>query len=411
MSRSSSALLGSLCLLLAVALPFLGGAGLTIVLTKAMIAALFAMGYNLLWGQAGLLSFGHAAFFAFGTCMTIIAMDAADQGAFPFPTPLLPLVGAFAGLMLGLVAGWFATLRSGVAFAMITVAIGELLRSVAERWDAVFGGESGLSGRRVPWGGLGFQTDLDVYFVTLAWLVTSLGVLWWFQRSPLGLVLRGIREQEERVTFLGYDAHAVKTMAVSLSAAFAGLAGGLLAFSDESANAVLFDGHNSAIVLLNTVIGGAGVFLGPALGASLTTFFGYYVGTLTPYWLFYLGLIFIAVVLAAPQGLAGLLRGLPAQCARPGGAARLLARLAGAVLLAAGVVLATEITGRLVAPEYQIVAGQPWPAVPVFGLAWAPLSPLSWGTIIVLLVLGVALLRPPRWRHAAPVATLREKRS
>lgn len=399
-------------LALAIALPFVAGFGAQNVAIKVAITAIFALAFNLLWGQAGLLSFGHAAYYAIGTFASIYAMQAIERG-FGLPTPLVPLVGAFAGFLFGLVAGWFATLRSGVYFAMITVALAELLAAIAVKWEAVFGGEAGLRSVRTAWGPFKLQQTSDVYWLTLAWTLAVIALLWGLQRSPLGTVVRGIRERELRVSFLGYDTHAIKTLVFAVSAGIAGLAGGLLAVSDEAANMVLFQGAGSAFVVVNTVIGGAGVFFGPALGAALTTLFGYYVGTYTHYWLLYLGLAFIGIVLFAPLGLAGVVVERARAVAGRHSAwltPRELRVGAGVVLIAAGVIVAVELVGRFAAPEYAAArarSGGGWPPVTWLGIEWGPFSLATWGAIVLCFGLGGWLARV---RAAAGVAAARVTR-
>lgn len=362
-----------------------------------LIAALYAMGYNLLWGQAGLISFGHATYFALGASTTIMMMNVIDAGS-SFPTPLLPLVGGLSSFLLGLIAGWFATIRTGVYFAMITVAITELVRAIVQRWDSVFGGEAGISSMRNDWGPFSFQSLTSVYYFTLIWTIIGILFLWGLQRSPLGVVIRGIREQEERVKFLGYDTHTLKTLVFAISAGVSGMAGALLAFSNESTNVALFEGANSTMVLVNTVIGGAGVFLGPVVGAALTTLFGYYIANATFYWLLYMGVLFIIIVVFAPRGITGL--ALDAvQRARAGEAlpyGKILRRTIGGLLLASGSILTVEIIGVVVTPAYSAEAktsGIAWPPVEVLNIAWHPSSPITLSTVAILLVLGWLLLR------------------
>lgn len=380
-------------LAVSVCLPWMVGMGVLNVLIKVAIASVFALGFNLLWGQAGLLSFGHTAYFGLGTFASIYAMQAIEAG-FKLPTPLVPLVGAGVGFVAGLVAGWFATLRSGVYFAMITVALAELLASIAVKWESMFGGEGGLRSVRTAFGPFKLQQVSDVYWMTLAWLLLVIGLLMWLQRSPLGTVVRGIRERELRVSFLGYDTHALKTLVFAVSASLAGLAGGLLALSDEAANMVLFQGSGSAFVVVNTVIGGAGVLLGPVVGAALTTLFGYYVASASHFWMLYLGLLFIGVVVFAPMGLAGVAmqRVQDATAGRLPWINRAESRvLLGLLLLSTGVVLLVEIVGRLCAPEYSAaraaVAGG-WPPVTVLGVRWAPWTMTTLGSLAFLFIVG-----------------------
>jgi branched-chain amino acid transport system permease protein len=383
--------------ILAVAIPQFANMAVLNVAVLVLIASLYAMGYNLLWGQAGLISFGHATYFALGASTTIMMMDAIDHGG-GFPTPLLPLVGGAASFLIGLVAGWFATIRTGVYFAMITVAITELVRAIVQRWDSVFGGEAGITSIRTDWGGLKFQSLADVYYYTFAWVIIGILFLWFLQKSPLGTVIRGIREQEERVRFLGYDTHTLKALVFAISAGISGMAGSLLVFSNESTNVSLFEGVNSTMVLVNTVIGGAAVFFGPVVGATLTTLFGYYIANMTFYWLLYMGILFIIIVIYAPRGITGLavdtFERVKAGETLPYG--KIARRTAGGIALALGTILAIEIIGVVVTPAYSAGAassGIAWPPVQVLTLTWHPSSPVTLGTIAALLVAGGLLLR------------------
>lgn len=396
MSRIVLVLLGLVAAAALVALPAFGGLATLNLANKIMIAAVFALGFNLLWGQAGLPSFGHAAYYGVGTFATIYMMDAIDRGG-SFPTPLLPLVGAGAGFLFGLVAGWFATVRSGVYFAMITVAIAELVSALAQKWEGLFGGEAGIRSIRTNWGPLDFQSTGSVYYLTLVWTLIVLLALYGLQRSPFGLVVRGIRERELRIRFLGYDAHRVKTVVFALSAAVSGLAGGLLAISDESASMVLFGGAGSAFVVLNTVIGGAGVFLGPVIGAALTTSFAYFGSSLSHFWPFYLGVVFVVTVLFAPEGIGGAILARWRRV-RDGAGPLIglgdLAGLAGAVLAMAGLVLLIELTGTICSEAYRAEIASlkgVWPPVRIFAIAFAPLTPWPWLVGLVALIGGSRL--------------------
>lgn len=387
----------ALIIILAVAIPYFANMAVLNVAVLVLIASLYAMGYNLLWGQAGLISFGHATYFALGASTTIMMMDAIDHGG-GFPTPLLPLVGGAASFLIGLIAGWFATIRTGVYFAMITVAITELVRAIVQRWDSVFGGEAGITSIRTDWGGMKFQSLADVYYYTFAWVIIGILFLWFLQKSPLGTVIRGIREQEERVRFLGYDTHTLKTLVFAISAGISGMAGSLLAFSNESTNVSLFEGVNSTMVLVNTVIGGAAVFFGPVVGATLTTLFGYYIANMTFYWLLYMGILFIIIVIYAPRGITGLavdtFERVKAGETLPYG--KIARRTLGGVALAIGTILAIEIIGVVVTPAYSAGAassGIAWPPVQVFTLTWHPSSPVTLGTIAALIAIGCLLLR------------------
>lgn len=362
---------------------------------QMLIAALFATAFNVLAGQGGMLSFGHAAYFGIGAFSTLHAMNALG-GAGLLPTPLLPLFGALGGAALGLVAGWFSTQRSGVYFSMITLALAELLHALAPHLTGVFGGEAGVSSMRMPAWGVSFGEPIHVYYLSLAWVLASLGALFFFTRTPLGRLTLGLRENAMRLKFLGYNVHAARVMVFMISASFAGVAGGLLAMNNEAGNYVLFDMRLSSEVVLNAYIGGTGVFFGPALGAAVMTFFGYAVSDLTRSWLLYQGLIFVVVMMFMPNGLSGVV--LWWQRSQHGGA--LLARytlgwVLGGLLCAAAVVFAVELLQRALGTDYQslLVEGQSWPAIPLFGHAWLPGAVMTWLLPMLLAVAGGLVLR------------------
>lgn len=392
---------------LLVALPALLSAGLLNASIQMLIAALFACAYGLLAGRAGLLSFGHAAYFGVGVFATVHAMRAFG-GAGLLPTPLLPLVGALTGLVVGTVAGWFATQRSGTTFAMITLAIAELLHALAPQLKGWFGGESGLSAMRMPAWGLTFGSTTQVYYLTLGWVLAGLALLYWHSLTPLGRLTLALRENAHRLRFLGYDAHAIGVSAFAVSSTFAGLAGGLQAVSNEAANYVVFEAGVSAAVVLHSYIGGVGSFLGPALGAALMTFFGYAVSDATRSWLLYQGLLFVLVMMFVPAGLTGLF----------GAAARLVARrgalavppiaglVAAGLLASAAVVFVVELAQRLFSRDYQALAAAATEPLPVmlFGRGWLPASPVTWA-VPLLLAAAAALLGWLAWRAAGGPAS------
>jgi branched-chain amino acid transport system permease protein len=381
-----------------VALPFVLSAGLVNAAIQMLIAALFASAYNLLCGQAGMLSFGHAAYFGMGAFATVHAMNALG-GAGIVPTPLMPLAGAAGGGLFGLVAGYFSTKRSGTYFAMITLAIAELVHALAPHLKGMFGGEAGVSATRMPAWGFTFGSTTEVYYLTLAWACLSMGLLYFYTGTPLGRLTLGLRENTHRLRFLGYDTHHLGICVFAISAMFSGIAGGLQVVSNEAANYILFDAHLSSTVVLNTYIGGTRVFFGPVLGASLMTFFGYAVSDLTQSWLLYQGAIFVLVMMFMPTGLAGLV-GLVGQYRIRFGARSLIPLVAlaigAALLLSGGLVFLVEILQRLLSQDYQALAkanaGGAWPSIPLFGRAWPPGAWSTWLLPAALLGAGAALV-------------------
>lgn len=367
---------------------------------QMLIAALFACAFNLLCGQGGMLSFGHAAYFGVGSFATLHAMNALN-GHGLLPTPLLPLIGALGGFICGVCAGWFATKRAGVYFSMITLALAELLHSLAPHLSALFGGEAGISSMRSPAWGLDFGDATQVYYLTLVWVVMSIALLYAFTLTPMGRLTFALRENGHRLQFLGYNVHRLRVLVFALSAMFSGIAGGLQALNLESANYVLFDMHYSAEVVLNTYIGGVNVFLGPVLGAALMTFFGNAASDLTQSWLLYQGLLFVLVMMFMPSGLAGLVLAWSAQIRRNGWLAVIPAAVTAlltAALVSLAVVFAIETLQRVFSQDYQalLIAGQPWPAISLFGRHWLPGSPLTWAMPVLLGLAGLLMLKLAR---------------
>ena len=379
------------------ALPFLLSQGLLNAAIQMLIAALFASAYNLLCGQAGMLSFGHAAYFGVGAFGTVHAMNAIG-GAGLLPTPLMPLAGAACGLVFGGIAGWFATKRTGTYFAMITLAIAELVHSLAPHLKGLFGGEAGVSTMRMPAWGLDFGSTTQVYYLTLCWVLLSVGLLYLFTRTPMGRLAYGLRENSHRLRFLGYNVHGLGMLVFAISAMFSGIAGGLQVVSNESANYVVFDPALSAAVVLNTYIGGVKVFLGPAFGAALMTFFGYAVSDLTQSWLLYQGILFVLVMMFMPSGLAGLI-GTAGQLRQRIGIARLmpllLLSIAAAVLLSMGGAFAVEMLQRIFSQDYRamakLAAGGAWPPVTLLARAWSPTAVATWAVPVALIGAGALL--------------------
>ncbi len=383
-------------------LPPLLGLGWQNALTNMLIAALFAVAFNLLMGQGGMLSFGHAAYYGIGAFATLHLMAAVEDGL-SFPTALLPLAGGVAGLLAGAAAGVFATRRSGVYFSLVTLAMAELLHTLAPHWAGVFGGESGMSSMRMPSMGLGFGSQIEVYYVTLAWVVACIGGLWAYTRTPFGRLTLALRDNEQRVRFLGYDAHRTKVLVFAISALFSGIAGGLLVLSNETANYNIFSSHVSAQVVLHTFVGGSGVFLGPILGAGLLTLFGYLVSEMTRAWLLYQGAVFVLVMLFLPQGLGGGLADLWRNRARipwRRAAPFIGTSVAGGLVTAGGAVFLVQMLEGVCGAAYRAAVERTgsWEPVAVLGGQWDPLAPVTW--LVPLAAVGSGLFLLVRGRRA-----------
>lgn len=423
--------LGWMLLALAVllALPAVASPNLLNAFIKMMIAALFALAFALAMGQAGMLSFGHAAYYGLGAFAALHLMRAVETQLIWFPTPLVPLAGALGGGLAGIVFGWLATQRTGTYFAMLTFALSELLVSVAPGLNTVFGAESGISTMRAPAWGLSFGPDSHVYYLTLCWFVICAWCMWAFRWTPLGRLALALRDNEHRVRFLGFDTRLARTLIFALSCMFAGVAGALLAIANESANYTVFSGGVSAGVVLQTFIGGVGTFFGPALGAAVMTYFGRVMSDLTRSWLLYQGLVFVLVMLFAPGGLGGI-ASLHARKLRPGGWRQLigpylLGLAAGAVLVSA-TVYTVESIHLVMSSAYRVArtaAGGAWVPYVLFGQNFHPLGWVTWAIPIALFGIAATLLplarkkvmaawpRATQARHpAAPASSQRTNR-
>ena len=391
-------ILPAACLAILVMLPMFLSPNMLAASITMMIAALFALAFTLAMGQAGMLSFGHAAYYGLGAFAAIHIMVAVEKKLFFFPTPLIPIAGGAIGFVFGLVFGWFATQRTGVYFSMVTLALAELLYTLAPVWNTVFGAESGIQTERGPSWGFTFGPDFEVYYLTLAWFVLSAWCLWAFGRTPLGRLALALRDNEHRVRFLGFNTHLARTLIFAISCLFTGVAGALLAISKESGNYELFGTSNSANVVLQTFIGGAGTFLGPAFGAAVMTFFARVTSDLTRSWLLYQGLIFVLVMLFMPEGLGGIVS-LHARRVKSGGWKALvlpyLVCLVCGALLIAGIVFTVESVHTVLSDAYtakRIAAKGAWVPYQLFGRSFEPLSAVTWTMPVALLALGGLLL-------------------
>jgi branched-chain amino acid transport system permease protein len=297
-------------LLLAVAPLLFNSSGAVTLLSQMGCAVIFCLAYNMLLGQGGMLSFGHAVYYGLGAFVTMHAMTFASAGKLWLPLPLLPLAGGLAGLVAGIVLGFVITRRAGISFAMITFGIGELVYISAGMFPAFFGGDTGLTGTRTYGGstlGIDFGPPLQVYYLIAVWVLLCTAAMYALTLTPLGRIVNAVRDNPERVAFIGYNAQHARYFAVIFSGLFSGIAGGLSAINFESASIESLGSAQSASALLFTYIGGVSAFAGPILGAAVGTVMTVLVSTVSKAWPLYLGLFFVLVVKFAPEGLAGLL--------------------------------------------------------------------------------------------------------
>jgi len=296
--------------ILLVVLPRMFGSGGSLTTFSLIgISIIFSLSYNILLGQTGMLSFGHAVYYGLGGFLAIHAINIIGFNKLPIPLPLVPLIGGLTGLLFAALLGWVSTQRAGTAFAMISLGIAELIASSALILRTFFGGEAGISANRTKllrlfdWS---FGPQIQIYYLVAAWTLLTVAAMYALTRTPLGRMCNAVRDNPERVQFVGYNPHVVRYLAFCFSGFFAGIAGALAAINFEIANSAYLGAGQSGSVLFATYIGGVGFFVGPIVGAIFVTVLSLGLSDLTQVWQLYFGLIFIAVVLYAPGGITGL---------------------------------------------------------------------------------------------------------
>ena len=280
-------------------------------LSQMGMMIILALSYNMLLGQAGLFSLCHATFFGIGGYATVHFLDAAGTGDLPVPMEAIPLLAGFTGLGLAILFGAMATKQRATAFAMITLGIGELMATAALMFHHFFGGEGGVTTNRMIDNsvfGLTYASSLQVYYLILAWVAIATFLMYFLTLTPLGRMANATRDNFERAQFIGYDPRMVRFLQFALSGFFAGIGGGLYAITYEIVTFDALAAPLSANALLMTYIGGVTVFGGPILGAVLITLLQSGVSLLSNSWLVYVGVMFIAMVIFAPTGLAGIIK-------------------------------------------------------------------------------------------------------
>jgi branched-chain amino acid transport system permease protein len=279
-------------------------------LSQMGIAIIACLAYNLLLGQGGMLSFGHAVYSGLGSYLAIHTLNMVSAGTLALPVSLVPLVGGVAGLFFAALFGYVSTKKAGTPFAMITLGLGELIWSMSLMLPEFFGGEGGISGNRVagqPFLGITFGPQIQVYYLIAVYCFVCTVLLFALTRTPLGRMLNAVRDNPERVEFIGYDTQWVRFLAFLISGFFAGIAGGLGALNFEIVTAEVVGAARSGAYLLFTFLGGATFFFGPIIGAVLMVVALVLLSELTKAWLLYLGLVFLFMVMYAPGGFAALI--------------------------------------------------------------------------------------------------------
>jgi branched-chain amino acid transport system permease protein len=371
-----------------------GSSGALSLLSQMGIAIVVCLSYHLLLGEGGMLSFGHAVYTGLGSYLGVHTLLRLADGGLPLPVSLVPVVAGLGAAAVAVLLGWVTTRRAGTPFAMITLGIGELVWAASLMFPQWSGGEGGLSADRVVgprvWG-ISWGPAIQVYGLVAGYTFLCALGLYLFVRTPLGRLLNAVRDNPERVAYLGFDPRFIRYLALVVSAFFAGVAGGLGALLFEIATPEVLSAQRSGAYLLFTVLGGTALFWGPVLGGVLMVLSLVWLSSITQAWLLYLGLVFMAVVVWAPGGLSGLvlrlaraLRGLRGADALRLLGPGLLALLAGALVLL-GVGAAVEMLYHL--PLRNTLGDE----MRYLGLSLHTASPTTWLLALALAALGLGL--------------------
>jgi len=372
-----------------------------VLLTQLAIMVTFAMSYNVNLGQTGLLSFGHAVYLGAGVFASLYLITGIGEGVVPLPLEVVPLAGALAGLALAALFGIVSVRRAGVTFAMISLGLAELMVAVAMLFPSVFGGEQGVSTDRMvdfTLSGLGYGQHSEIYMLVLVWAVISVAAMVFLSRTPLGRLANAVRDNAQRVEYLGYSPYWIRFMQFCIAGTFAGIAGSLFALTFEIANAEVLGLRQSANVLIATYLGGISYVLGPVVGALVVTLLEINLARVTEAWLFYYGILFIVIILFAPRGLTGILMDAPATVRRlgPAGLLAVTIRWLPVMLLAgAGLIMLIELS------YHASNAFDPSEPLTLFWIRWSALSWVPWAIGALLCTTALALHSVVR-RAASP---------
>ena len=378
---------------LLVVLPLVFNSSLALTMLSQMgYLVIICLSYNILLGQGGMLSFGHAVYSGLGAFIAVHGMNLATKGAIPLPVFAVPLVGGLAGMFFAALFGYVSTKKSGTTFAMITLGIGELVAAMSLMFPGFFGGEGGITTNRT-YGphllGLTYGPQIQVYYLIAGYCFVSTALMFAFTGTPLGRMLNAVRDNPERVEFIGYNTQRVRYLGFIIAGFFAGIGGALASVNFEivgasdSLSAVRSGGY-----LLFTFLGGATFFFGPIIGAVLLVLASVLLSEVTKAWLLYLGLVFLLMVMYAPGGIASLIM-MNLRLAQFGKFGRVAC--AYAVLAIAGVPMFFGVAA-LIEMVYHLQLNEALgPTMHFLGIALNVKSGVSWVGALVVASVGMTL--------------------
>ncbi len=370
-------------------------------LSQMGIAIIVCLSFNMLLGQGGMLSFGHAVYSGMGGFLAIHTLNLVSDGQWWLPVSLIPVAGGLGAALVAVLLGWVTTKKAATPFAMITLGVGELVWAMSLMFPVFFGGEGGISGNRVTnvtTFGISYGPQIQLYYLIAAYTFVCTALMYGFTCTPLGRMLNATRDNPERVEFVGFDSQMVRYIAFIFAGFFAGISGGLSALNFEMVTAEVVSLHRSGAYLLFTFVGGATVFFGPVLGAVLMVLALVLLSELTSAWLLYLGLIFVCMVMFAPGGVAGILlhnvrvwqEGFMGYLIKS-----YLRLVLGSLPGFVGITVVVEMMYHR-----QLNAGLD-PVLRMYATAWDTASALPWAQAGVLAVVGMVLFERERRRFMA----------
>lgn len=378
-------------------------------LSQMGIAIIVCLSYNMLLGQGGMLSFGHAVYSGMGSFLAIHTLNLVSNGALPLPVSLIPVVGGLSGMLVAIVLGWVTTKKAATTFAMITLGVGELVWAMSLMFPEFFGGEGGISGNRVTGSrpfGITYGPQIQLYYLIAVYTFICTALMFAFTRTPLGRMLNAVRDNPERVEFIGYDTQKVRYVAFIIAAFFAGISGGLAALNFEIVTSEVVSGYRSGAYLLFTFLGGATFFFGPIIGAVLMVLAFVLLSEFTKAWLLYLGLIFLFMVMYAPGGVASLIM-MNLRVAAFGYLRKLWVGYLGLALTGLTVLLGAAVMIEMVYHlQLNVALG---PEMPFLGMSLNAQSVNSWFGAIFVMVTGLGLFEVCRRQYVREWGEIQEQ--
>jgi branched-chain amino acid transport system permease protein len=278
------------------------------IFNQMAIGIVFALSYNMLLGQGGMLSFGHAVYFGLGGFLAVHTLILIEFETVYFSIVFIPVIGGVIGLLAAIFIGSFSTRKAGTVFAMISLGIGELIAASSLIFSDFFGGEAGISGDRTygpTFFGVDFTQNDQIYYVAAIWVFIATLFMYLFTQTPAGRMANAVRDNPERAQFIGYSSRRIRFISFCASGLFAGIAGGLFALNYEFITEENLNAATSGRVLLMAYIGGLGYFIGPIIGAVVLTLMNSLLSNYTELWMLYLGIMFLLTVIYLPRGFAG----------------------------------------------------------------------------------------------------------